>query len=387
MYHHAHGVSTTHIQDPTAIRNFEDGEVYASTPVAALDNSPSRLTWADQASSGEFIPKKALDLEEEYGGFSVNSDFLIESVNQSTEEVINGGCNTGGAEQGLRGTGRSDTIPEIKPTVGGQEGVACPSVNISRSDTTCSSTLNISLQGQDSLLVDMDPPLLLKAIATPCAAPTGGGHSSDIDSCAVTINPQFTTLASPSSMDKTDASQHDGRMLPSARVACPSAKTSYLDIAYASTPNISLQGPLAPSVNTQSSNGPIVTKGEWRVVSNRGKTVQEVPLPISPPATTQLGIVAIANVGEMAAHEVIESSQPYGPKPSNRLTDSSSIGPILEDPVWQQQIIIRSPTNQVVDMDSAQEQIPLPSSHKAGIVSLSLEDANLDRHLQIVNSP
>ncbi|KAA8534654.1 hypothetical protein F0562_032171 [Nyssa sinensis] len=191
-------------------------------------------------------------------------------------------------------------------------------------------------------------------------------------------------------MDKTGASQHDGRMSPSARVACPSAKTSYLDIAYASTSNISLQGPLTPSVNTQSSNGtipqhkligPKVTKGEWRVVSNRGKAIQEVPLLTSPPATTQMGIVAIANVGEMAAHEVIESSQPYGPKPSNRLTDSNSIGPVLKDPVWQQQIIIRSPTNQVVDMDIAQEQIPLPSPHKAGIASLSMEDANLDRHL------
>ncbi|KAA8519133.1 hypothetical protein F0562_013393 [Nyssa sinensis] len=57
------------LKDATAVSNFEDGEVYASTPVAAMPDSPARLTWADQASSGEFIPKEALDLEEEYRWF------------------------------------------------------------------------------------------------------------------------------------------------------------------------------------------------------------------------------------------------------------------------------------------------------------------------------
>ncbi|KAA8521353.1 hypothetical protein F0562_012028 [Nyssa sinensis] len=70
-----HLVPSTHPHAPT-VSNFEDGEGYARPPVAAVRDSPSRLTWADQASSGEFIPKEALDLEEEYGGFSVNPDFL-----------------------------------------------------------------------------------------------------------------------------------------------------------------------------------------------------------------------------------------------------------------------------------------------------------------------
>ncbi|KAA8538282.1 hypothetical protein F0562_027895 [Nyssa sinensis] len=55
-----------------------------------MRDSPSRLTWADQANSGEFIPKEALDLEEEYGGFSVNTDFLLCSNNHSHGEATNG---------------------------------------------------------------------------------------------------------------------------------------------------------------------------------------------------------------------------------------------------------------------------------------------------------
>ncbi|KAA8524184.1 hypothetical protein F0562_010385 [Nyssa sinensis] len=49
--------------------------MYTSPPV--VRDSPSRLTWADQANIGEFIPKEALDLEEEYGRFLVNPDFLL----------------------------------------------------------------------------------------------------------------------------------------------------------------------------------------------------------------------------------------------------------------------------------------------------------------------
>ncbi|KAA8514756.1 hypothetical protein F0562_017935 [Nyssa sinensis] len=220
--HHAHGVSATHLQDSTAIRNFEDEEVYASTPVATLHNSPSRLTWAKQVSSGEFIPKEALHLEEEYGGFSVNSDFLIDSINQYTEEVINGGSNTDGPEKGggtlthshlasskdLRGTGPLASLLDITPVIVGQE----------------------------ERFTD---------------ASVAVGHSREIDSCAVTVNPQFTTQESPSRMDKIGASQQDGRVSPFAKVACPSAKTNSPVTVYASTPNISLQGPLAPSVNTQ----------------------------------------------------------------------------------------------------------------------------------------
>ncbi|KAA8524191.1 hypothetical protein F0562_010378 [Nyssa sinensis] len=476
-HHQSQGVSaTTTFNGPTAIRNFEDGEVYASTPIAAMHDSPSRLTLADQASSGEFIPKEALDLEEEYGGFSVNSDFLIDSVNQYTKEIINGGSNTGGAEKGkcctlskpvtikkfnpsnqaqqsrsptaskvtvqptasletiqsitqhaaptgggtlthshsassigLSGTGRLATIPKITPTVADQE----RHIATQRAAPTGGGTLTLS-HLVSSLELKGTGPLASLPEITPAVvgqegrltdAPITVGHSSDVNSCAVTVNPQFTTLAPPSSMDKISASQHDGRVSPSTRVACPSAEISYPDTAYASTPNIFLQGqapstadidqpllpvPIARSDSTVGKSyqfhfvhptrvGPKVTKGEWRVVSNKGKAVQEVPLPTSPPATTQMGIEAITNVGEMEANEVIESNQPYGPKPSNRLIDSTSIGPVLGDPVLQQQVIIQFLTDQVVNIDIAQEQIPLPSSHKAGIVSLSLEDANLDK--------
>ncbi|KAA8550025.1 hypothetical protein F0562_001709 [Nyssa sinensis] len=64
--------------------------MHTSTPVAAIRDSPLRLTWADQAHSGEFIPKKALDLEEKYGGFSVNTDFLLRSNSHSHGEANNG---------------------------------------------------------------------------------------------------------------------------------------------------------------------------------------------------------------------------------------------------------------------------------------------------------
>ncbi|KAA8531333.1 hypothetical protein F0562_006042 [Nyssa sinensis] len=99
-YHHAHGVSDSHAQGATTVSNFEDGEVYASTPVAVMPDSPARLTWADQASSGEFIPKEALDLEEEYGGFSVNSEFIFGQDNHFPEVSINEGYNTGGSKTG-----------------------------------------------------------------------------------------------------------------------------------------------------------------------------------------------------------------------------------------------------------------------------------------------
>ncbi|KAA8544602.1 hypothetical protein F0562_022627 [Nyssa sinensis] len=304
--YHAHGVSATHLQDSTAIRNFEDEEVYASTPVVALHNSPSRLTWAEQASSGEFIPKEALDLEEEYGGFSVNSNFLIDSVNQYTEEVINGGSNTDGAEKGECCTrSKPAIVKKYNHSNQAQQSLSSAAVQVTVQPTALSETIQSTTQhaaptgggplthshsasyiGQDSLLAGMDPALLPKAIAIQRYAPTGGGtlthshlasskdlrgtgplasllditpaivgqeerltdasvtvgHSREIDSCAVTVNPQFTTVEFPPSMEKTGASQQDGRVSPSARVACSSAKTSSLVTVYASTPNISLQG-------------------------------------------------------------------------------------------------------------------------------------------------
>ncbi|KAA8525790.1 hypothetical protein F0562_007645 [Nyssa sinensis] len=68
-------VYATHSPEVTT-NDFEDGEVFTNNPVVAARDSPSRLTWADQASSGEFIPQEALELEEEYGWFLVNPDLL-----------------------------------------------------------------------------------------------------------------------------------------------------------------------------------------------------------------------------------------------------------------------------------------------------------------------
>ncbi|KAA8546949.1 hypothetical protein F0562_003378 [Nyssa sinensis] len=80
--------------------DFEDGEVFTNTPVVVESDSPSRLTWAGRASSGEFIPQEALELEEEYGGFSVNPNFLHCSVNHSHGETNNGGGTKGSHVRG-----------------------------------------------------------------------------------------------------------------------------------------------------------------------------------------------------------------------------------------------------------------------------------------------
>ncbi|KAA8537207.1 hypothetical protein F0562_029661 [Nyssa sinensis] len=96
-----HIVPSTHPHVPAAVSNFEDGEVYASPLVVAVRDSPSRLTWADQASNGDFIPKEALDVEEEYGGFSANSDFLL-----YVDAQLHGTSDYEGSTKG--GTGRGE---------------------------------------------------------------------------------------------------------------------------------------------------------------------------------------------------------------------------------------------------------------------------------------
>ncbi|KAA8521350.1 hypothetical protein F0562_012031 [Nyssa sinensis] len=61
---------------------------------------PVRLTWADQANSGESISKEALDLEKEYGGFLVNPDFLLCIDNHFHGDAKNGGSKKGGLDKG-----------------------------------------------------------------------------------------------------------------------------------------------------------------------------------------------------------------------------------------------------------------------------------------------
>ncbi|KAA8542891.1 hypothetical protein F0562_024043 [Nyssa sinensis] len=273
---------------------------------------------------------------------------------------------------GLRGTGHLATIPEIMPTVAGQAGVACPLAKISCSDIACSCTPNISIQGQDSSFADMDQPLLPKPIATQRAALIGGGtlthshpassielrgtgpiaslpeiaptvvnqegrltdapitigHSSNVNSCAVTVKPQFTTLASPSSMDKIDASQHDGRVSPSARVACPSAKFSYPNTACASTPNISLQ---SQALSTTDIDQPPLLAPIARFDSTVGKSYQ-------------LHFVHPTRVGHLAPS--VDTQSPNGTIPQHKQTYLPVTNPVasaIHQPTAWASLFTRSP--------------------------------------------
>ncbi|KAA8529749.1 hypothetical protein F0562_034151 [Nyssa sinensis] len=187
-YHDAHGVSDSHAQGATAVSNFEDEEVNASTLVAAMHDSLARLTWVDQASSGEFIPKEALDLEEEYGGFSINSEFLFGQDNHFPEVSINGGYNMGGSE-----------------TVGQTSEGAHPNLCAAHG----------------------------KAKRACC--------STDHTDCTATITSKFNTLASSLSVGNTVPSQHEGLISPSAGVACPSIIAGCFDTAHPPTPNVAIQ--------------------------------------------------------------------------------------------------------------------------------------------------
>ncbi|KAA8517417.1 hypothetical protein F0562_017710 [Nyssa sinensis] len=216
-YHHAHRVSDSPAQGATAVSNFEDGEVYASTPVAAMPDSPARLTWADQASSGEFIPKEALDLEEEYGGFSVNSEFLFSQDNHFPEVSINGGYNTGGSETGECHI-RSRLVTGKKPySVVQPQQSRFPAIR----------------------RVTVQPPATTIAIQPHT-------QSADHIDCTVTVTSKFNMLASSSSVGNTVPSQHEGLISPFAGVACSSIIIGYSDTAHPPTPNVVIQAQ-APS--------------------------------------------------------------------------------------------------------------------------------------------
>ncbi|KAA8521348.1 hypothetical protein F0562_012033 [Nyssa sinensis] len=89
----------------TAAYDLEDGEVFAGTPIVAVRDSLVRLTWADQASSGEFIPREALELEEDYGGFMISTDFLCCSD-------VHGDTNQGRRKMGSLGRGEAGARAE-----------------------------------------------------------------------------------------------------------------------------------------------------------------------------------------------------------------------------------------------------------------------------------
>ncbi|KAA8546952.1 hypothetical protein F0562_003381 [Nyssa sinensis] len=52
-------------------------EGIVACPGSDSTGCPLLLSWANLADSGEYIAKEALELEKNYGGFTLNSDFLI----------------------------------------------------------------------------------------------------------------------------------------------------------------------------------------------------------------------------------------------------------------------------------------------------------------------
>ncbi|KAA8525796.1 hypothetical protein F0562_007651 [Nyssa sinensis] len=149
------------------------------TPIVAVRDSLSRLTWADQASSGEFIPKEALELEEDYGGFSVNPDFLRCSD-------VHGDTNNGGYKK--RGPGRGEVQARVE-----------------RASTHLS--------------------------YPPCPYPNAENRRAQapFDCKSVTAGLYHNTHPTPSRIGSTVASQKAGLLSQYAGVACPSAQVGCSD--------------------------------------------------------------------------------------------------------------------------------------------------------------
>ncbi|KAA8542877.1 hypothetical protein F0562_024029 [Nyssa sinensis] len=256
-YHHAHGVSDTHAQGATV------------------------------ASSGEFIPKEALDLEEEYGGFLVNSEFLFRQGNHFPEVSINGGYNTGGSETGecrtrsKLATGKKpysavqpqqSRFPTIrKVTVQPPVTIVAIQLHTQRANPIGGRALPhthiVSSLGSGGTGPLVNPPQILPATngqednlvgvsilvgqtsegAHPnlyAAHEKAKGHAAlpiDHTDCTAIVTLKFNTLASSSSVGNTVPSQHEGLISPSAGVACPSIKVGCSDTAHPPTPNVALQ--------------------------------------------------------------------------------------------------------------------------------------------------
>ncbi|KAA8517831.1 hypothetical protein F0562_015304 [Nyssa sinensis] len=59
-------------------------------PCSESAGSPTLPSWANLADSGEYIPKEALQLEKDYGGFTLNSDFLTNQCEAPRRSSSNG---------------------------------------------------------------------------------------------------------------------------------------------------------------------------------------------------------------------------------------------------------------------------------------------------------
>ncbi|KAA8546899.1 hypothetical protein F0562_003328 [Nyssa sinensis] len=90
------------LRDPTVL-------VHGGIGLEEGEASPVRLSWAEQADSSQFIPKEALVLEEDYGGFSVNTNFLYANDTARGLDTSRGTVSYGrrGFHRGGRGEWRS----------------------------------------------------------------------------------------------------------------------------------------------------------------------------------------------------------------------------------------------------------------------------------------
>ncbi|KAA8535789.1 hypothetical protein F0562_030777 [Nyssa sinensis] len=163
--------------------------MYTSTLVVAMRDSPSRLSWADQANSREFIPKEALDLEEEYGGFSVNPDFLLGSDAHSYSEANNGHSKEEGSGRGELHT------RAIVPSPTATANDACPLVAIAFQQNTSAKSNSIgTVASQPNTLVTQPA---LPTLAIPHRRLTGNTPSPQLvrtpASATVWPNPHSVT--------------------------------------------------------------------------------------------------------------------------------------------------------------------------------------------------
>ncbi|KAA8529763.1 hypothetical protein F0562_034137 [Nyssa sinensis] len=77
-------------------------EGVVASPRSESAGSPSFLSWANFVDSGEYIPKEALGLEKNYGGFTLNSKFLINQCAAPRRSSLYG------RQEGRRSSGRGE---------------------------------------------------------------------------------------------------------------------------------------------------------------------------------------------------------------------------------------------------------------------------------------
>ncbi|KAA8550037.1 hypothetical protein F0562_001721 [Nyssa sinensis] len=252
-----------------------------------MHDSPSRLSWADQANSGEFIPKEALDLEEEYGGFFVNSNFLFGSDNHFTDESINGGSNVGGS-------GKAKWRTRSKPTNGYK---AYPSVQ-QQSQFPIAQAINVQ---------HFTPSVAIQVHTQ--SADTSGGGAIPYTPIASVLGPKGDgPLVNPPQIQPVIGSQVNNFVGSSKTVGQNRQGTHSNPYAV----HGKAKGhALLTTNNTYCAVTVNAHSNTLASPSSMGNTIgcqNEDP---------QVGVEAIANDGNREANEVNAASQSYGPSSSN----------------------------------------------------------------------